>query len=249
MADPLLVARGLAKRFGGIIANAGIDLDLMPRELHAVIGPNGGGKTTLLGQLTGEVTPDAGSVTLVGRDVTHLSVPERVALGLARSYQITSVFPGFSVLENVAFGMRARNGTASRMWRSAAIAGEFADAAAAILRRVGLSGRSGVDAAALSHGEHRQLEIAIVLSSAPKVLLLDEPLAGLGVDESRRMVDLIASLSGPLAIVLVEHDMDAVFALADRITVLVDGKGIASGTPEAIRDDAAVRTAYLGEGS
>lgn len=248
LAEPLLVARGLTKRYGGLVANAGIDFDLRPREVHAVIGPNGGGKTTLLGQLMGEIEPDAGTIALTGADITALAVPERVLRGLARSYQVTSVFPGFTVLENVAFGLRARRRTTSRFWRAARTGGELGEAAAAILRRVGLSGRSGVDAAVLSHGEQRQLEIAIALSTTPKVLLLDEPLAGLGVDEGRRMVDLIASIAGPIAIVLVEHDMDAVFALADRITVLVDGAVIASAAPDAIREDPLVRTAYLGEG-
>lgn len=247
MAEPLLAAQGLHKRFGGVVANAGIDFDLKPREVHAVIGPNGGGKTTFLAQLSGEITPDAGHVFLAGEDVTGLSVPQRVRRGLARSYQVTSVFPGFTILENVGFGVRARQGTAGRMWRSGAFTAEETEVANAILRRAGLLGRSGVDVAALSHGEHRQLEIAIALSTQPKVLLLDEPLAGLGVDESRRMVDLIGALAGPHAIVLVEHDMDAVFALADRITVLVEGKVIASATPEEIREDPLVRQAYLGE--
>ena len=247
LAEPLLTARGLKKSFCGVVANASIDFDLRPREVHAVIGPNGGGKTTLLGQLMGEILPDAGSVRLGGIDVTAMSVPERVMRGLARSYQVTSVFPGFTVLENVAFGLRARRRISSRLWRSASTGGELGEAAAAILRRVGLSGRSGVDAAVLSHGEHRQLEIAIALSTSPKVLLLDEPLAGLGVDEGRRMVELIADIRGPVAIVLVEHDMEAVFALADRVTVLVDGAAIASGAPDSIRDDRLVKAAYLGE--
>jgi branched-chain amino acid transport system ATP-binding protein len=247
VAAPVLVGRGLHKRFGGVVANAGIDFELRPREVHAVIGPNGGGKTTLLGQLMGEIPPDLGSVAFAGGDITGLTVPERVMRGLARSYQVTSVFPGFTVLENVAFGMRARRRISSRFWRLASTGGELGEAAAAILRRVGLSGRSGVDAAVLSHGEQRQLEIAIALSTNPKVLLLDEPLAGLGLDEGRRMVDLIAGLAGPIAVVLVEHDMDAVFALADRVTVLVDGAVIATGTPTAIRDDRLVRAAYLGE--
>ena len=249
MTDPLLAATGLHKRFGSVVANAGIDFELRPREVHAVIGPNGGGKTTLLGLLTGELRPESGTVRICGQDCTYLSVAKRARLGLAKSYQISSVFPGFTVLENLAFGLRARNGTSSRFWRPAGLDGDAGDAAAAILRRVGLAGRSSIDAADLSHGEHRQLEIAIALSTGPKVLLLDEPLAGLGPDESRRMIELIAGLAGPpapIAIVLVEHDMDAVFALSDRVTVLAEGAVVARGTPREIRDDAKVRESYLG---
>ena len=248
MAEPLLEARSVSKHFGGVAANVGIDFALHARQLHAVIGPNGGGKTTFLSQLFGEIAPDSGQVLLNGKDVTRSPVPERVKRGLARSYQVTSVFPGFSVLENVAFGIRARTDTASRLWRSAGLNVAEGDVAAALLRRVGLSGRSGADAASLSHGEQRQLEVALALSTTPKVLLLDEPLAGLGLDESRRMVDLISTLAGPLAIVLVEHDMDAVFALADRVTVLVEGRVVASAAPAEIRDDPLVQRAYLGEG-
>lgn len=248
MADALLEARALSKRFGGVAANTGIDFTLLPREVHAVIGPNGAGKTTFLSCLFGEVTPDAGQVLLNGTDVTRMSVPERVRHGLARSYQVTSVFPGFSVLENLAFGIRARTGTASRLWRKAVLDAREMDLAAAMLRRVGLSGRSGAEVASLSHGEHRQLEVALALSTTPRVLLLDEPLAGLGIDESRRMVDLLSTLPGQVSIVLVEHDMDAVFALADRITVLVEGRVIASAPPADVRDDPLVQRAYLGEG-
>lgn len=248
MTDAALQARAVSKRFDGIAANVAVDFDLNAGEVHAIIGPNGAGKTTFLSALAGEVTPDSGRILLNGSDVTHLGVPQRVRRGLARSYQVTSVFPGFSVLENLAFGIRARTGTASRLWRKAVLDADELDVASALLRRVGLVGRSGADAGGLSHGEQRQLEVALALSTTPKVLLLDEPLAGLGIEESRRMVDLISTLPTTLSVVLVEHDMDAVFALADRITVLVEGHVVASASPADVRDNPLVQRAYLGEG-
>ena len=247
MAEPLLAARGLVKRFGGLTATDGIDLDAFPGEIHALIGPNGAGKTTLIGQLTGELDPDAGRVLFEGRDVTQLPVHRRAQLGLARSFQITSLFADLTVIENVALAVQIRSGHSFRFWRITSRDRALQDPARAVLDRVGLAARANAPAAELSHGEHRQLEIALALASEPKVLLLDEPMAGMAPEESQRMIQLLRQIKGHAAILLVEHDMDAVFALADRITVLVYGRAVASGAPAAIRADAAVRKAYLGE--
>ena len=247
MAEPLLHASGLAKRFGGIAAADEISLEVPEGELHAVIGPNGAGKTTLIAQLTGEIRPDSGAIRFAGRDLAALPVHGRSALGLARSFQITSVFPDFSAHDNVARAVQAHAGHSFRFWRDARGDPALRDPALAALARVGLAERAGVLAASLSHGEQRQLEIAMALATAPRMLLLDEPMAGMGVRESARMVALLRELKRELTILLVEHDMEAVFALADRITVLVYGRVIASGAPKAIRADAEVRRAYLGE--
>jgi branched-chain amino acid transport system ATP-binding protein len=247
VAKALLEIEGLTKRFGGVIASDGISLELRPAELHAVIGPNGAGKTTLIGQLTGEITPDAGRIRFEGNDITPLPVYRRSALGLARSFQITSLFPDFTALDNVALAVQAHSGHSFRFWRDARREPALREPARAALRRVGLAERADVMVADLSHGEHRQLELAMAIATGPRVLLLDEPMAGMGPEDSARMVTLLRDLKRDLPILLIEHDMEAVFALADRITVLVYGRAIASGEPAAIRADPAVRQAYLGE--
>jgi branched-chain amino acid transport system ATP-binding protein len=247
VADALLQIDTLSKRFGGVVASDGISLAVPKGELHAVIGPNGAGKTTLIAQLAGEIAPDAGRIRFDGLDVTALPVDRRSQLGLARSFQITSLFPDFTALDNVALAVQAHAGHSFRFWRNAHREGELRDPARAALARVGLAGRGDVIVSKLSHGEHRQLEIAMALAAQPRMLLLDEPLAGMGVEESGRMVRTLRALKRQLTILLVEHDMEAVFALADRITVLVNGRVIASGPPEAIRANAEVRSSYLGD--
>ena len=247
MSGPLLEVDHLAKRFGGIVATDDLVLDVAPGELHAVIGPNGAGKTTLIAQLSGQLRPDSGRIRFAGTDITALPVYKRSALGLARSFQITSLFLDFSVLDNVALAVQAHDGHSFRFWRNARAETGLRQVARAALERVGLGARADWPASALSHGEHRQLELAMALASSPRMLLLDEPMAGLGPEESARMVTMLRALKAELTILLVEHDMEAVFALADRITVLVYGRVIASGSPDAIRADEAVREAYLGE--
>ena len=247
MADALLEIEELTKRFGGVIASDSISLCVPKGELHAIIGPNGAGKTTLIGQLAGEIVADAGRIRFEGRDVTALPTDRRSQLGLARSFQITSLFLDFTVLDNVALAVQAHAGHSFRFWRDARSESELRAPARTALARVGLAGRADVVVSNLSHGEHRQLEIAMALATRPRMLLLDEPMAGMGPDESARMVQTLRELKRELTILLIEHDMEAVFALADRITVLVYGRIIASGTPEAIRANAEVRQAYLGE--
>jgi branched-chain amino acid transport system ATP-binding protein len=248
MAEPILAAEALVKRFGGLTATDGVSLAVVPGEVHAVIGPNGAGKTTLLGQITGEIRPQSGRILFEGRDVTALPIHRRAALGLARSFQITSLFLEMSALDNVALAVQIHRGHSFHFWRNARKDGGLRAAARDLLRLVGLEDRAASVAADLSHGEHRQLEIAMALASEPRMLLLDEPMAGMGPEESRRLVALLRELKGARTILLVEHDMDAVFALADRITVLVYGRVIATGTPMEIRADEAVRVAYLGDG-
>jgi len=247
VADALLNIEGLTKRFGGIVASDNIVLDVRRGELHAIIGPNGAGKTTLIGQLTGELAPNAGRVHFDGQDITELRVYERNQLGLARSFQITSLFPDFSALDNVALAVQAHAGHSFHFWRDARSEPELREPARAALKRVGLEQRADVMVSNLSHGEHRQLELAMALATKPRMLLLDEPMAGLGPEESARMVRTLRELKQELTILLIEHDMEAVFALADRITVLVYGRVIASGMPADIRANAEVRQAYLGE--
>jgi branched-chain amino acid transport system ATP-binding protein len=247
VAEPLLVVRGLRKRFGGLVATDGIDLDVTDGETLAVIGPNGAGKTTLIAQLSGDLVPDAGSIRFAGEDITVLPAPARSARGLARSFQITSIFRELSALDNVALAVQAHAGHSFRFWRPARQERALRDPARAVLEELGLAERADVEAGALAHGEQRQLEIAMALATRPRLLLLDEPVAGMGPDESQRMVRLLRTLRGRHTLVLVEHDMDVVFALADRISVMVYGRVIASGAPEAIRGNAEVRRAYLGE--
>ncbi len=244
----ILAARRLKKSFGGLTAIDDVDFDAHTNEVHAVIGPNGAGKTTLVGQLTGDLTPDAGTVSFAGQDITALAPYRRAQLGIARSFQITSVFLDKTILENVALAVQARLGHSFRFWKPARRDRELTGPAMEILERFGLADRAQLPAWAVSHGEHRQLEIAMAMASEPKALVLDEPMAGMGPEESRRMVDFLAGLKGKITVVLVEHDMDAVFALADRITVLVYGQVIAVGAPAEIRANADVRRAYLGEG-
>ncbi len=247
MTEPLLEIRGLAKSFGALRATDGVDLDVRAGETHAIIGPNGAGKTTLIGQLAGNLRPDAGRIRFAGEDITALAAPARSRKGLARSFQITSIYREFTALDNVALAVQAHAGHSFRFWRPARSEPELRDPARAILDEVGLGARADVRAANLAHGEQRQLEIAMVLATRPRLMLLDEPVAGMGTEESQRMVRFLGGLKGKRTMVLVEHDMDAVFTLADRISVLVYGRIIASGAPEEIRASPEVRTAYLGE--
>jgi len=247
MDDALLEIRGLTKSFGGLIATNRVDLDLLDGETHAIIGPNGAGKTTLIAQLAGDLRPDAGRIRFAGEDVTALAAPARSRRGLARSFQITSIFPDFTVLDNAALSVQAHAGTSFRFWRPTRLEPDLRGPANAVLEQVGLGARAHVMAANLAHGEQRQLEIAMALATRPRLLLLDEPVAGMSLDESQRMIRFLGTLKGRHTIVLVEHDMDAVFTLADRISVMVYGRIIATGTPEEVRVHAEVRRAYLGE--
>jgi branched-chain amino acid transport system ATP-binding protein len=241
----LLVARGLTKRFGGIVANRSIDFDVESGEIHAVIGPNGAGKSTFMAQLSGEHLPDEGSIVFDGHDITRLPIHRRAQLGLGRCFQVSRVFLEHSAIENIAVGVLARQGGHLRAWRDARNDAALLDPARRILADVGLAGREHVPASALSHGERRQLELAMALATKPLLLLLDEPMAGMGASESRIIVDLIAKLAATIAVILIEHDMEAVMALAKRISVLVNGKVVASGTPSAVIADPAVQEAYL----
>ena len=247
MADAVLRIEKLTKNFGGLRVTDDVTLDVRPGELHAVIGPNGAGKTTLINQISGLLAPDAGRVVFDGEDVTGLPVNARATRGLARSFQITSILPRFSVLENVALAVQARRGTSYRFFGRAADEAELNAPALAALAQVGLAERAEAPAGELSHGEKRALELAIALAMEPKLLLLDEPMAGTGRDETERLVEALRGLKGRFPMVLVEHDMTAVFALADRISVLIYGRILASGTPDQVRADPAVVTAYLGE--
>ena len=247
MAEALLAIEALVKRFGGLTATDQVSLEVPAGEIHAVIGPNGAGKTTLIAQLAGELMPDGGSIRFAGENVTRLPTYKRVRRGLARSFQITSLFREFTTLDNVALAVQAQAGHNFRFWRPARAEAALREPARAILEQVGLGARADVPAAILAHGEKRALEIALALAGRPRLLMLDEPMAGMGPEDSARMVRFLSTLKGKLTILLVEHDMDAVFALADRITVLVYGRAIASGTPQAIRSNAEVRQAYLGE--
>jgi branched-chain amino acid transport system ATP-binding protein len=247
MAEPLLRLDRLRKSFGALAVTDDVSLDVLPGEIHAVIGPNGAGKTTLIHQVSGTLAPDSGRVLFGAEDVTRLPLARRVRRGLARSFQITSVLPGFPVLENVALAVQARSGSSFRFFRPAAAERALNEAAMAALEEVGLAAREAVPAGRLSHGEKRQLELAIALATAPRLLLLDEPLAGAGPEETERLIAILGRLRARYAILLVEHDMQAVFALADRISVLALGRVIACGAPAAIRRDPEVRAAYLGE--
>jgi len=247
MNDPVLAVEGLTKRFGALIANEEIDIDVRRGEVHAVIGPNGAGKTTFISQLAGELPPDTGRIALNGQDITALPVHRRALLGMARSYQITSVIPSFTALENVAFAAQAVDGHSYRFWRPAQAAHHLNEKALAILGEIGIADRSGVLAKNLAHGEHRQLEIAMALATDPQLLLLDEPTAGMGPGATENMIGFLDTLKGRYSILLIEHDMDVVFSLADRISALVNGRRVATDTPDNIRRNAEVRRAYLGD--
>ncbi len=249
MSGPLLSVRGLSKRFGAILATDNLYLDIARGEMHALIGPNGAGKTTFIGQLTGELRPNEGTVYFDGSDITALSVDARARLGLARSFQISSVFDTFTAEGNVALSVQSRQSHSFKFWTPADSIAGLRRPAREKLAAVGLAGRNATVAADLAHGEHRQLELAMALATEPRMLLLDEPMAGLGIHESRAMTVLLQGLKHRFTILLVEHDMDVVFSLADRISVLVGGRIIASGTPAEIRANPEVRYAYLGEDS
>jgi branched-chain amino acid transport system ATP-binding protein len=229
----LLDVRQLSKRFGGVVASAGVDLRVHEGEVHALIGPNGAGKTTLVAQLAGQVRPDRGRIVFAGDDITRLAPHERARRGLARSFQITRLFKSFSVAENVALALQA--------------AGAEGGNAPEVLSEIGLADKADASIAALSHGEQRALEVGLAVASRPRLVMLDEPMAGMGHDESKRMEALIQRLRAHTTVLLIEHDVDAVFRLADRVSVLVSGQIIASGAPEAVRRDAGVIEAYLGE--
>jgi branched-chain amino acid transport system ATP-binding protein len=248
MTAPLLRIEGLRKRFGGLAATDDLSLDVLAGELHALIGPNGAGKTTAINQIMGEIAPDAGRILFMGEDITRLSVPARVRRGLVRSFQIVQLLDDDTALSNVALAVQARAGHSFRFWRAAADDRALTGRAAALLDQVEFDpARRGLRVADLSHGERKVLELAIALAAEPRLLLLDEPMAGLGASESLRMTETLRALKGRIPILLVEHDMDAVFALADRITVLVYGRAIATGSPTEIRANAAVQEAYLAE--
>ncbi|MET0709464.1 MAG: ABC transporter ATP-binding protein [Tardiphaga sp.] len=247
MSTAPLQLQNLRKSYGALVVTDDVSLDIRAGELHAIIGPNGAGKTTLIHQISGLAKSDSGRIVFDGQDVTRLTMSERAKLGLVRSFQITSILPRFSALENVALAVQSRSGSSFSFFGNAAAEPELNDVAMALLARFGLAARAAVPAGQMSHGEKRQLEIAIALAAKPKLLLLDEPLAGTSHDESQRLINTLQELRKELPIVLIEHDMDAVFALADRVSVLVYGRIIASGSPQSIRDNADVRAAYLGE--
>jgi branched-chain amino acid transport system ATP-binding protein len=246
-ASPLLQVEGLTKRFGGIVVADALAFEIPAGECHAIIGPNGAGKTTLIGLLAGEIAAREGAINFDGSNITSLAPYRRSLIGIARSFQISSLFSDFTALDNVALALQAHSGHSFRFWRNARSDERLRKPALAALARVGLGDRAHARVGRLSHGEHRQLEIAMALATKPRLLLLDEPMAGMGPEESAAMLRLLGELKGTLTIVLVEHDMEVVFALADRVTVMVHGRIIASGKPAAIRDDAEVRRAYLGE--
>jgi branched-chain amino acid transport system ATP-binding protein len=247
MVEPILSIRNLCKSYGALAVTNDISLDIVPGELHAIIGPNGAGKTTLIGQLSGTVPSDSGAILFRGEDITHAPIDQRVRRGLARSFQITSILSRFSALENVALAVQARSGSSFRFFGRADREKALNRDAMEALLMVGLQSRAGQLAGTLSHGEKRQLELAIALATGPQLLLLDEPLAGTGHEESAALIAMLQTLKGRHTIVLIEHDMDAVFSLADRVSVLVYGAVLITGDPATVRADARVREAYLGE--
>ncbi|HXP92298.1 MAG TPA: ABC transporter ATP-binding protein [Candidatus Binatia bacterium] len=247
MSETMLGTHGLSKSFGALRVTDDVSLAVAENELHAIIGPNGAGKTTLLAQLFGEVSPDRGTIEFAGHDITRRPPYERARMGIARSFQITTLCADFTAEDNVALAVQAREPHGFAFWRPTRTDAALREPARELLGRVGLGARAALPSRVLSHGEHRQLEIAVALALEPRVLLLDEPLAGVGIEESRGLVQILQALKGTMTIVLVEHDVGAVEALADRVTVLDGGRAIATGTFAQIRSDAAVRRAYLGD--
>lgn len=247
MTNPILEIKNLNKSFGALKATDDVSITLNEGEIHALIGPNGAGKSTLIKQICGGLSSDSGSVIFNGQDLAGLDVAERARLGLGRTFQISSVIMEFSALRNVMLAVQANAGTSYRFFKNVRTDKKLVDRAMAILARVELEGRADVSAAELSHGERRQLEIALALALEPKAFLLDEPMAGMGPEGSKRLISFLDSLRKEAPILLIEHDMDAVFSLADRISVLVYGRVVASGTVDEIRNNPAVREAYLGE--
>jgi branched-chain amino acid transport system ATP-binding protein len=249
MTAAVLRLDNISKSFGALVATSDLSLEVRAGEIHALIGPNGAGKTTLIQQIYGALSPDSGTITLNGEDITSVSVPARVRKGIGRSFQISNVLTGFSVLENAIIAEQARHGHCFSFISPAFCDAGLIDGANRLLDRVGLVGRASQQVSELAHGERRMLELALALAGAPSLLLLDEPMAGAGAEESRHMTQIIDQLRGRVAILLIEHDMDAVFRLADRITVLVEGRIIAVGTPDEISRNPQVKAAYLGDDS
>ncbi len=247
MPEPVLRLEGVRKNFGSLVVTDDVSLDIMPGEMHAIIGPNGAGKTTLINQISGLIRPDEGKILFAGADVTALPPEARALRGLSRSFQITSILPGFPVLENVALAVQAREGSSLRFFGRAADETALNIPAMAALEQTGIADRAHVRAGELSHGEKRALELAIALAMKPTLLLLDEPMAGIGREEGERQVELLLRLKGRVTTILVEHDMAAVFALADRMSVLIRGRVLMTGLPDEVRADPQVVTAYLGE--
>jgi branched-chain amino acid transport system ATP-binding protein len=243
----MLKINSLVKSFGGLLATDNLSFEVELGTIHAVIGPNGAGKTTLIRQITGETKPDSGTIIFDGKDLSDIPVHLRSALGLARSFQITNIFLDMSTWDNVALAVQAHAGHSFHFWKDARKDPVLREPALVFLQQVGLEERADIVAGQLSHGEHRQLEIAMALATRPKMLLLDEPMAGMGPEESKAMVKILQGLKRKLTILLIEHDMDVVFTLADQITVMVYGRGIATDAPEAIRKHPEVQAAYLGE--
>jgi branched-chain amino acid transport system ATP-binding protein len=243
----VLQLKNLSKRFGGVVAVDSVDLEVTAGEVHALIGPNGAGKTTLIGQISGSVAIDDGEIFFLEKNITRARQHERVRAGLARSYQITSIFKRFTVLENLALAVQARSGSSFSFWKPVAAESVLFDEARAIAEHIGLSQKLGFLASNLAHGEQRALEVGLALATRPKLVLLDEPMAGMGPEDSQRMIALISRMRAQVTVLLVEHDMDAVFRLADRISVMVNGRLIATGSPEKLKMNAEVRKAYLGD--
>ena len=243
----MLRLESISKRFGGLVATDSVSLEVREGEVHALIGPNGAGKTTLIGQISGGLSPDEGEIFFEEQKITRLRQHARVAAGLARSYQITSIFRSFTVLDNLALAVQARSGSSFSFWRPVQKETALFDEARAIADEISLSSKIDSTAGNLSHGEQRALEVGLALATQPRLVLLDEPMAGMGLEESQRMIELISRIRTRVTVLLVEHDMDAVFRLADRISVLVAGRIIATGRPEAIKSNAQVRQAYLGD--
>ncbi|MFZ6658713.1 ABC transporter ATP-binding protein [Undibacterium sp. TJN19] len=243
----LLQLQGMVKRYGGLVATNDLSLDIWPNEIHAIIGPNGAGKTTLIHQISGTIAPNQGKIIFDGVDITSVSMHGRVAMGLARSYQITNIFQSLSVVDNLSLAIQARTGSSMRFWRKAIDEHALYVEAQTYAAQIGLADKAQTQASALAHGEQRQLELGLTLATQPKLLLLDEPMAGTGHEESGKMLELIQTLRGKAAVILIEHDMDAVFKLADRISVLVAGRIIATGDADYIRQHPEVKKAYLGD--